>query len=165
MLEVHIPRFFFDYFDGSELHEAEADDGLELSDANAAFLEAFKAATEVWSEAVRARRNPMFDYFRIRDRNGVVILELPFSEVLESGRGGRPILPPVRLRSDEAQRVHRQLERGRKIVADQRDRVARLKALQRDTAVAERTLDNFTNVLTIFEKVLSSVQALQRVAI
>jgi hypothetical protein len=128
-------------------------------------LEAYKAATEIWGEAVRERRNPMLDYFRIRDRNGKVVLELPFSEVLESGSGGLRPLPPVQLRDDAAQRVHRQLERGRRIVADQRDRLARLKALRRDTTEAERTLDNFTNVLTSFEKVLSSVHALRGTAV
>jgi hypothetical protein len=128
-------------------------------------LEAFKAATEIWGEAVRERRNPMLDYFKIRDQNNVLILELPFAEVLESSRGGSRRLPPLRLRNDEVQRAHNQLEKGRKIVADQRDRVARLKALQRDTTVAERTLDNFTNVMTSFEKVLSSVQAIRRVSI
>jgi hypothetical protein len=82
---VTIPLFFFDYFDGQQLHEAE--DGVELRDADAAYLEAFKAASEIWGEALRGRRNPEFDAFRIRDTTGVVVLELPFAEVLESTRG------------------------------------------------------------------------------
>jgi hypothetical protein len=128
-------------------------------------LEAFKAATEIWGEAVRERRNPSLDYFKIRDQNGVLIFELPFAEVLESSRGGSRRLPSRRLRNDEVQRAYNQLEKARKIVADQRDRVARLKALHRDTAVAQRTLDNFTNVVTSFENVLSSVYAIRRVSI
>ena len=84
---VTIPLFFFDYFDGQQLHEAEV--GVELRDADAAYLEAFKAATEIWGEALRERRNPYSDAFRIRDRTGAVVLELPFAEVLESSRGHR----------------------------------------------------------------------------
>ena len=84
---VTIPLFFFDYFDGQQLHEAE--DGVELCDADAAYLEAFKAATEIWGEALQGRRNPRSDAFKIRDRTGVVVLELPFAEVLESSRGRR----------------------------------------------------------------------------
>jgi hypothetical protein len=73
-------------------------------------------------------------------------------------------VPLPRLKNDDVQRAHTQLEKGRKIVADQRDRVARLKALHRDTTVAERTLDNFSNVVTSFEHVLSSVQAIRRIS-
>jgi hypothetical protein len=51
-------------------------------------LEAFRAATDMWGEALRERRNPTLDYFRIRDRTGGVVLELPFTEVLESTREG-----------------------------------------------------------------------------
>jgi hypothetical protein len=157
-----VPRFFFDYFDGKQLYEAEADDALDLPDADAAYLEAFRAAIEVWGEALRDRRNPILDCFKVRDRNGVVILELPFAEVLESSRGGarRPL--PVRLRNCDPRRVHDQVERGRRIVEEQRARIDRLKALRRDTGEAERTLDTFNNVLGSFEDILTSVQAIRR---
>jgi hypothetical protein len=84
--EAKIPQFFFDYFDGRLLEEDQY--GLEFPDVDAAYLEAFRAATDIWGEALRERRNPTLDYFRIRDRTGVVVLELPFTEVLES-TGGR----------------------------------------------------------------------------
>ena len=85
--EGHHSSIFFDYFDGQQLHESE--DGLELRDVDAAYLEAFKAATEIWGEALRARRNPHADAFSIRDGTGIVVLELPFAEILESSRGRR----------------------------------------------------------------------------
>jgi hypothetical protein len=154
-------RYFFDYFNGEALDQDQ--DGLELPDAEAAFLEAFKAATEMWGESVRERRNPIFDYFQIRDQSGVVVLELPFAEVLESSRGRRQ-RPPVRLDKSEALRAHDRVERGRKLVEDQRDRLERLKARRSDTTEAERTLDTFTSVLVTFESILNSVQAIRRTA-
>jgi hypothetical protein len=62
-MEVTIPLFFFDYFDGQQLHEAE--DGIELRDADAAYLEAFKAATDIWGEA--ASRAPQSPFRRVQD--------------------------------------------------------------------------------------------------
>jgi hypothetical protein len=52
-------------------------------------LEAFSAATEMWIEALRQVRNPSRERFEIRDAAGTLLLVLPFSEVLESGRGVR----------------------------------------------------------------------------
>jgi len=156
-----MPLYFFDYFDGNQLHEAQGADGLDLPDAEAAFLEAFKAATEIWGEALRERRNPVLDYFQVRDHTGVVVLELPFAEVLESSRG-RWQRPPVQL--SNYRRAHDQIERGRKIVEEQRDRLERLKARRHDTIMAERTLDTFTSVLVTYEGILNSVQAIRRTA-
>jgi hypothetical protein len=151
-----MPRFFFDYFDGE--HFDEDQEGLELFDADTAYLEAFKAATDMWGEAVRERRNPTLDCFRIRDQTGVVVLELPFAEVL--GRLRRP--RPVRVRDYDAQRAYHQVERGRKIVEDQRDRLERVRTSGRDTTEAERTLDTFATVLLTFEDTLNSLQAIRR---
>jgi hypothetical protein len=160
---VTIPLFFFDYFDGQQLHEAE--DGVELRDADAAYLEAFKAATEIWGEALRARRNPASDAFRIRDTTGVVVLELPFAEVLESTRGRRWRSAPKRWRqsTNEAIEVATQsVRKGRRVVADQQNRVGSLKLQGRDRRDAERTLGLFTQSLAIFEDYLKMLRTRQR---
>lgn len=154
-----IPLFFFDYFDGQQLHQAE--DGLELRDVDAAYLEAFKAATEIWGEALRARRNPYADAFSIRDGTGIVVLELPFAEVLESSRRLR--LPPKRKAPSTSAALEfaaRSVRKGRRIVVDQQNRVEFLKLQGRDSREAERTLALFTRSLAIFEDYLATVQTL-----
>jgi hypothetical protein len=159
---VTIPLFFFDYFDGQQLHQAE--DGLELRDVDAAYLEAFTAATEIWGEALRARRNPDADAFRIRDRTGMVVLELPFTEILESSRGRRLPSPPKRVPSTSAavEFAAQSVSKGRRIVVDQQNRVAFLKMLGRDSREAERTLGLFTRSLAIFEDYLNTIRTMQR---
>jgi hypothetical protein len=159
-----IPHFYFDYFNGNRLEEAAADDGLELPDADAAYLEAFRAATEIWGEALHARRNPIRDYFRVRDRTGTVVLELPFAEVLESNRGG-PLRPPPQVGQqpwqDTIDLARRHILKGRKIVADQHNRVERLREQGRDTSKAEETLGLFTRSLAIFEDHFETLQSVQ----
>jgi len=56
---------------------------------HAVYREAFDAAIEIWADALRERRNPSRDRFRIRDNSGNVVLELPLSELGER-------LPPRR---------------------------------------------------------------------
>jgi hypothetical protein len=90
-MEAQIPRFFFDLYENERLCRDE--DGIELPDAEAAFMEAFKAATEMWGEALRARRDPRGDLFKIRDGSGRLIIEVPFIEkkpTIQEGRHARP---------------------------------------------------------------------------
>jgi hypothetical protein len=160
---VIIPLFFFDYFDGQQLHRAE--DGLELRDVDAAYLEAFKAATEIWGEALRARRNPDADAFSIRDRTGRVVLELPFAEILESSRGRRLRSPPKRTTPSTRAAVEfaaQSVRKGRRIVVDQQNRVEFLKMRGRDSREAERALRIFTRSLAIFEDYLNTLRTAQR---
>ncbi len=85
--EAPIPRFFFDH---QGEHGLEPDEvGLELPDLDTAYLEAFRAATEVWIEALREVRNPGRERFEIRDAGGQLLLVLPFSEIIERGKGAR----------------------------------------------------------------------------
>jgi hypothetical protein len=92
----NVPQFLFDYFDGKHVHTAL--DAIELPDLDTAYLEAFKAATDMWGEALRQRRNPSSDCFLISDRNGGVVMEVPFAEITESTRGA-PLQPPSNARS------------------------------------------------------------------
>jgi len=128
-------------------------------------LEAFKAATEIWGEALRGRRNPDSDAFRIRDTTGVVVLELPFAEVLESARGRRLRPPPARSRHSTNQAIEiatQSVRKGRRIVADQQNRVGSLKLQGRDSRDAERTLGLFAQSLAIFEDHLKMLRTTQR---
>ena len=85
--EAPIPRFYFDH---SGPHGLDRDEvGLELPDLDTAYLEAFRAATEMWIEALGEVRNPSRERFEIRDAGGQLLLVLPFSEIIESGKGAR----------------------------------------------------------------------------
>src|SRR5262245_19781766 len=85
--EDPIPKFFFDHWDGQAIDRD--DEGLELPDLDTAYLEAFRAATEMWIEALREVRNPGRERFEIRDAEGQLLLVLPFSEIIERGNGAR----------------------------------------------------------------------------
>jgi hypothetical protein len=61
--------------------------GLELPDLDAAYLEAFEAAKEMWGEAIRDMRNPGRQQFEIADEKGNTLVIVPFREVLESLKG------------------------------------------------------------------------------
>jgi hypothetical protein len=77
-----LPWFFFDHFDGQRLDEDDL--GVELPDLETAHHEAIQAAIEMWMEALRERRNPGRDYFRVRDSNGNVVLVLPFADAVQA---------------------------------------------------------------------------------
>src|SRR5262245_55996431 len=86
-----IPLFFFDHYNGEYLDRDET--GLVFPDLDSAYLEAIRAATEMWGEALLEVRNPGRERFEIRDLTGQVLLVLPFSEIIETGKGARR-LPP-----------------------------------------------------------------------
>jgi hypothetical protein len=67
--------------------------GIELPDLETAYLEAFQAAQEMWSELLTQRADPLSRAFEIADADGQVLLTLPFREVLDRAR--KPTAPPA----------------------------------------------------------------------
>jgi Domain of unknown function (DUF6894) len=63
--------------------------GLDLPDLETAYLEAFKAAQEMWPELLAERSDPLTRCFESADDRGQLLLTLPFAEVLEQARKGR----------------------------------------------------------------------------
>ena len=59
----------------------------------------------MWIEALAEQRNPNRQRFEIRDVNGQVLLALPFSEILESGKGARRIAPSFEAITETARRA------------------------------------------------------------
>jgi hypothetical protein len=59
--------------------------GLDLPDVETAYLEAFKAAEEMWSELLADGLDPLMRSFEISDGRQV-LMTLPFREVLERAR-------------------------------------------------------------------------------
>jgi hypothetical protein len=62
-------------------------EGLDLPDLDAAYMEAFEAAKEMWIEAIRDMRNPMRQSFEVADAAGNILIVVPFGEVLASLKG------------------------------------------------------------------------------
>ena len=75
-------RYFFDFRqNGNTMADTV---GCEFEAAEDAYLEAFKAALEMWPGLLQQRQDPRRCYFEIRDESGNVLFMLPFGEVLES---------------------------------------------------------------------------------
>jgi hypothetical protein len=63
---------------------ARDDEGADFASIEEAFLEAFEGAQELWHEFLRNRDDPRRYAYEITDRHAVVLMELPFVEILES---------------------------------------------------------------------------------
>ncbi|QRM33911.1 hypothetical protein [Microvirga sp. VF16] len=85
-----MPRFLFHLRGGPNSFSPD-DSGLELPDTEAAYLEAFKAAKDMAQEWLRSGHNPRSYAFEVMNAAGELVLELPFSEVLDHQAGHRPV--------------------------------------------------------------------------
>ena len=79
-----MPRFYFDFRQNGELTPDTV--GCEFGTVEEAYLEAFKAAREMWAELLDQRRDPRRCCFEIHDGDGNLLFVLPFWEILESCR-------------------------------------------------------------------------------
>jgi hypothetical protein len=84
-----MPRFFFDFRQGQD-HCAD-EQGTEFTSAEQAYLEAFKAAQDMWSELLRQRRDPTQCVFEVRDERRELLFVLPFQEVIESCQNSKDV--------------------------------------------------------------------------
>ncbi|WP_114946761.1 DUF6894 family protein [Microvirga calopogonii] len=85
-----MPRFFFHLrggLEGLSRHEI----GVTVPDVEAAYLEAFQAATDMSQEWLKKGRNPRCYAFEIMNTAGELVLVLPFSEVLDRQSGRKPV--------------------------------------------------------------------------
>ena len=73
-------RFFFHIWTGDS-YEIDAI-GLDLTDSNHAYVEAYRAAQEISCEMILARKFPALYRFEVADKDGVNLFELGFAEVL-----------------------------------------------------------------------------------
>ena len=79
-----MPRFYFHL--RSEKGVSLDTDGIEFADVHEAYLDAFRAATDLWRELLLAREDPRAHRFEIADAAGEILIVLPFVEVLETAR-------------------------------------------------------------------------------
>jgi hypothetical protein len=76
-----MPLFFFDYHDDDGGLD-EDKDGLEFPNMEAAYIDAFHSAIDMWVEAKHQGRNLTQHRFIVTDAEGRMLFELPFAEVL-----------------------------------------------------------------------------------
>jgi hypothetical protein len=79
-----MPRFYFHL--RSEKGVSLDTDGIEFADIHVAYLDAFRAATDLWRELLLAREDPSTYRFEIADAADEILVVLPFVEVLEATR-------------------------------------------------------------------------------
>ncbi len=92
-----MPLFFFDLATPGGI---ERDDlGVSFPGVEAAYMDACRAALEMSVDMLRARQDPARHCFEVRDERAALVLEIPFTEVLQPRR--RPAPP---------RRAHPQIE-------------------------------------------------------
>jgi hypothetical protein len=79
-----MPLFYFHLKVGRDLQPD--DIGLDLTSLEVAYLEAFKAAQEMWADLLAKREDPTIRSFEITDETGRELMTVPFSEVLDRAR-------------------------------------------------------------------------------
>jgi len=129
-------RYYFDLRVGPTLSPDEI--GLDLPDVETAYLEAFKAAQEMWSELLAEGSDPLIRSFEIADERGQILLTLPFREVLERTR--KPTAPLSKLR----QSLESELEKRRRLMASLRENI---KNTRTRIGAANKTLDRTRGML------------------
>ncbi len=105
-------RFFFNFRQG-ERYTVDDSEGVEFRDSGEAYLGAFKAAQQMWSELLAQRQDPLLCAFEIIDGGGNSLFILPFSEVLDACRGrasvaGGAMPLPALLQALESRRIAQQ---------------------------------------------------------
>jgi len=74
-------RYFFDFRQaGIKVQDTQ---GLMFRDVEQAYLEAHRAAQEMWSELLKQRRDPRRCVFEVRNQAGEVLFLFPFQEVMD----------------------------------------------------------------------------------
>ena len=77
-----MPRYFFDFRQGAETTADK--EGVVFSDIEHAYLEAYEAALEMWSELLKKRCDPRRCFFDVRNENRELLFTLPFQELVDS---------------------------------------------------------------------------------
>lgn len=134
-------RFFFGLRAAGTL--SPDDEGLEFESLEAAYLEAFRAAREMWPELLIKRSDPRDFAFEISDRYGTLLMVVPFTEVLEACAG--PV-PPARTEGTRAlwlraeSNARRVMQQSRDLQAELANARAALATSRRLLAAADRFL-------------------------
>jgi hypothetical protein len=78
-----VPRFFFHIHDHEDVPD---DDGLVLSDVDAAEKEAIRGARDILSEEVKHGRLPLCDRIDVEDEAGAIVATVRFRDTISIER-------------------------------------------------------------------------------
>ncbi|HEX3754876.1 MAG TPA: hypothetical protein VHV26_07340 [Rhizomicrobium sp.] len=92
-MSIEMRRFFFDFREGTQV--CPDLDGNEFTSAEQAYLEAIKAAQEMWGGLLAERRDPRQCAFHIRDSEKNLLFIVSFMELLESCRRSVDVPVPI----------------------------------------------------------------------
>ena len=110
-----MPRFFFDFVQAGERVPDTL--GVELPTVERAYLEAFKAGQEMWSELLKQRRDPRRCSFEVLSQEGDLMFTFPLQEVVDcctdnrADRDGRNTFDELRAVHNYAKRVRDEFAR------------------------------------------------------
>ncbi|MGX1099185.1 DUF6894 family protein [Amorphus sp. MBR-141] len=90
-------HFFFHFRQGPQLSRDE--EGSDFASLEDAYLDVHRAIQEMWEELLSARCDPRDCAFEICDESGLLLMTVPFTEVLDSCVR-RHAGPPARTRPD-----------------------------------------------------------------
>ena len=116
-----MPHFYFHLRVGRERCPDHL--GVEFDSLEGAYLDAFEAAREMWSELLKHREDPTAHTFEICDADGKLLLSLPFTEVLEAAR------KPADPRSHTFKNTANLLKRMRSLAAALNEQVEHTRAV------------------------------------
>ena len=123
-----MPQFYFNYRKASGDIDRD-DQGIELADFETAYLEAYRAAIDMFAEARRAGLSLDFDSIEVCDASNRSLLDLTIEEVIGH------LSPPPQPRRDNLVGIGTHIAHGSQRIADQRVRVSRLEAIGSDAHV------------------------------
>jgi CheY-like chemotaxis protein len=129
-------RYYFHLRIGDSISPDEI--GLEIADLETAYLEAFKAAQEMWAELISERCDPLIRSFEIADEHGRVLLTLPFREVLERARGPAGTLAKL------AQTLKAELEKRKMLTVSLGEQI---KQVRKTVETTRKSIEETSNLL------------------
>jgi hypothetical protein len=100
-------RFFFDFREADDRYPDTV--GTDFANVEEAYLEAFKAAQEMWGELLKQRRDPRRCCFEVRNEDDDGLFVLPFQEVLDCCRNRRAV--PLERTFEELSATHNYVRR------------------------------------------------------
>ena len=83
-----MPNYFFNLA-GKDGYYSADEEGLSFGDIDAAYMDVNRAILDMSFDMLRTRRDPSEFRFEITDKDGTIVLDVPFSEVLRPHRAPR----------------------------------------------------------------------------
>jgi hypothetical protein len=117
-------RYFFHLIAADETSKDEL--GIELPNAEAAYLQACETALELSFEMLRERRDPSRHAFEVTDAEGRVLFDIPFAEVTHPAQR---MLPFGEIHAS----IARHQERATRAVSELKTNVTRAQSLLTST--------------------------------